>query len=57
MTQPNALLHQALNPAVLREVCQFWFRHIKEDDHLIVPDIEEALVWFSQDDSYDRECR
>lgn len=57
MTQSNALLHQALNPAVLREVCQFWFRHIKEDDHLIVPDVEEALVWFSQDDSYDRECR
>ncbi|KAH7013946.1 hypothetical protein EDB80DRAFT_680944 [Ilyonectria destructans] len=49
-------LHQVLNDKTLDAVRSFWFRHIPNDDHIIVPDKEEALVWFSQNDDYDQDC-
>lgn len=49
-------LSQMLDNSLLDRVRRFWFRHITDDHHLIVPDKEKALVWFSQDDEFDQEC-
>lgn len=49
-------LSQMLNNSLLDRVRRFWFRHITDDHHLIVPDKEEALIWFSQNDEFDQEC-
>ncbi|RSL81526.1 hypothetical protein CDV31_017026 [Fusarium ambrosium] len=47
---------QMLDHSLLDRVCQFWFRHITDDHHLIVPEKEEALIWFSQNDEFAKEC-
>ncbi|RYN79147.1 hypothetical protein AA0117_g4195 [Alternaria alternata] len=48
-------LEGVLSHAVLDSISNFWFRHL-EDDHVIVPGIEDATPWFSQSDAYDQEC-
>jgi hypothetical protein len=48
-------LESALSHAVLEGISDFWFRHL-EDDHVIIPGIEDATPWFSQNDAYDQEC-
>jgi hypothetical protein len=48
-------LDSALSHTVLECVSNFWFRHL-EDDHVIVPSIEDATPWFSQNDQFDQEC-
>ncbi|KAH7168165.1 hypothetical protein DER46DRAFT_501635 [Fusarium sp. MPI-SDFR-AT-0072] len=55
-TQAQVELYQVLNPSILDKVYEFWFRHLADDDHSVVPDKQEALVWFSQNDDYDKEC-
>jgi hypothetical protein len=55
-TQAQVELYQVLKPSILDKVYQLWFRHLADDDHSVVPDKQEALVWFSQDDDYDKEC-
>ncbi|KAI8722508.1 hypothetical protein NCS52_00394800 [Fusarium sp. LHS14.1] len=47
---------QMLDNNLLDRVRRFWFRHITDDHHLIVPDKEDALIWFSQNDEFDQEC-
>jgi hypothetical protein len=49
-------LHVALNHGFLDAISDFWFRHLKTDDHIIALDIEDAMPWFSQADAYDEEC-
>ncbi|KAH7182190.1 hypothetical protein DER46DRAFT_621101 [Fusarium sp. MPI-SDFR-AT-0072] len=54
--QPSVELSELLNPGVLANVREFWFRHLADSDHFVVPDKEEAYVWFSQNDDFDQEC-
>ncbi|KAM5526727.1 DUF924-domain-containing protein [Fusarium oxysporum f. sp. phaseoli] len=54
--QSSAELSQLLNPGMLANVREFWFRHLADSDHFVVPDKEEAYVWFSQNDDFDQEC-
>jgi hypothetical protein len=54
--QSPAELSQLLNPGMLANVREFWFRHLADSDHFVVPDKEEAYVWFSQNDDFDQEC-
>jgi hypothetical protein len=49
-------LEDALSHEFLEDVNEFWFRHLKNSDHIIAPDVEDAMQWFSQIDAYDREC-
>jgi uncharacterized protein (DUF924 family) len=51
----QATLESVLSHAVLEDISNFWFHHL-EDDHVIVPGIEDATSWFSQSDAYDQEC-
>jgi hypothetical protein len=48
-------LEGVLSHAVLDSISNFWFRHL-EDDHVIIPGIEDVTPWFSQSDAYDQEC-
>ncbi|KAG7408632.1 hypothetical protein Forpe1208_v012239 [Fusarium oxysporum f. sp. rapae] len=54
--QSSAELSQLLNPGMLANVREFWFRHLVDSDHFVIPDKEEAYVWFAQDDDFDQEC-
>ncbi|KAM0413597.1 hypothetical protein ACHAPT_013627 [Fusarium lateritium] len=55
-SQTAVELSQMLNNGLLDHIRRFWFRHITDEHHFIVPDKEEALVWFSQSDEFDQEC-
>ncbi|KAH7394650.1 hypothetical protein BKA66DRAFT_546827 [Pyrenochaeta sp. MPI-SDFR-AT-0127] len=39
----------------MHDISNFWFRHL-EDDHVIIPGIEDATPWFSQSHAYGQEC-
>lgn len=55
-SRPQTESSRVLNHGILEEVHRFWFRHLANEDHIVVPDKEEALVWFSLSESYDKEC-
>ncbi|KAL3486468.1 hypothetical protein BJX62DRAFT_246793 [Aspergillus germanicus] len=42
---------------ILKEVFQFWFSHIKSEEHLILPTQEDHKPWFVADTAFDQECR
>ncbi|KAL3440696.1 DUF924-domain-containing protein [Aspergillus insuetus] len=42
---------------ILDEVFQFWFSHIKSEEHLILPTQEDHKPWFVADTAFDQECR
>ncbi|KAM0080222.1 hypothetical protein ACKRZS_007628 [Fusarium odoratissimum] len=54
--ETSAELSRLLNPGTLANVREFWFRHLIDSDHFVVPDKEEAYVWFSRSDDFDQEC-
>lgn len=55
-SQTAVELSQMLDNSLLDHIRRFWFWHITDEHHFIVPDKEEALVWFSQNDEFDQEC-
>jgi hypothetical protein len=49
-------LSDVLSHEFLDSITDFWFRHLRNDDHIIALDVEDAMTWFSQDEAYDQEC-
>ncbi|KAH7113818.1 hypothetical protein B0J11DRAFT_595273 [Dendryphion nanum] len=52
----SSSLEKVVTHEFLDAVCHFWFSHINDSDHIIVPDIDDAMPWFSQSDAYDNSC-
>ncbi|KAH0361761.1 DUF924-domain-containing protein, partial [Aureobasidium melanogenum] len=60
MTETDSLkvLRDAFGPTVLGSVHDFWFSHLSDPSHTIVPSIEDLNVWFvDKSDEYDNACR
>ncbi|KAI9147355.1 Lysosomal alpha-glucosidase [Paramyrothecium foliicola] len=53
---PQGAASKKLNAALLQEVHYFWFRHIYDKDHLVVPSSQDPEIWFTQNNYYDQEC-
>lgn len=49
-------LKEALTPALLDEVRNFWFAHFPNEDALVLPGQSEMMKWFSKDDEFDKAC-
>jgi len=49
-------LEQTLTGSLLEAVGHFWFEHMVDDEHFVVPDKEDAGPWFSQTDAFDAAC-
>ncbi|KAH0279978.1 DUF924-domain-containing protein, partial [Aureobasidium melanogenum] len=57
-TGPTKELREAFFPDVLGSVHEFWFSHLSDSSHIIVPSIEDLNVWFvDKSDEYDNVCR
>lgn len=54
--QSRLPVEEILDHAVLDDVHRFWFRHIEDEERLVVPSQQDPLVWFSQNDDFDHEC-
>ncbi|KAH6690271.1 hypothetical protein F5X68DRAFT_202568 [Plectosphaerella plurivora] len=52
----TAKLRELLNPALFERLRHLWFGHISDEDHIFVPSIDEALVWFTRNDGFDNIC-
>ncbi|KAI5236308.1 hypothetical protein E4T47_08613 [Aureobasidium subglaciale] len=49
---------QTITPDILNSVHDFWFSHLPDKSHIIVPSTDDVRVWFmDQSDVYDEECR
>ncbi|KAG9848318.1 DUF924-domain-containing protein, partial [Aureobasidium melanogenum] len=60
MTETNLIkvLRETFAPDVLGSVHDFWFSHLSDPSHIIVPSIEDINVWFvDKIDEYDNLCR
>lgn len=57
-TESIKVLREAFAPDVLGSVHDFWFSHLSDLSHIIVPSIEDINVWFvDKNDEYDSLCR
>ncbi|KAG9943633.1 DUF924-domain-containing protein, partial [Aureobasidium melanogenum] len=55
---PLKTLREAFTPDVLNSVHDFWFSHLLDPSHTVVPSIEDLNVWFvDKSDDYDDDCR
>lgn len=60
MTEIDSLkiLREPFTSNVLGSVLEFWFSHLSDPSHTIVPSIEDLNVWFvDKSDEYDNACR
>ncbi|KAJ3547910.1 hypothetical protein NM208_g1257 [Fusarium decemcellulare] len=51
------MLEAELTSVLFDKVRRFWFQHIKDDQHIVVPSKDDAKKWFSRDESFDEACR
>lgn len=54
-TVPSAL-KQTLTPALLKDVRNFWFEHLSNEDSLILPGQSDMKRWFIRDAEFDKAC-
>ncbi|PNY25636.1 MFS sugar transporter [Tolypocladium capitatum] len=45
-----------LTPALLREVCGFWFEHLASPDSVVLPTQDDSKRWFFGGEELDRAC-
>ncbi|KAE8381116.1 hypothetical protein BDV26DRAFT_256125 [Aspergillus bertholletiae] len=50
-------LKAELTPTLFHMIRVFWFRHINDAQVIVVPGREDAVKWFSRDESFDQSCR
>ncbi|KAF2012410.1 DUF924-domain-containing protein [Aaosphaeria arxii CBS 175.79] len=53
---PDLSLKDIVTHQLLEDVHRFWFSHIVDADHIIVPDVKDAIPWFTQSNAYDSAC-
>ncbi|KAG9958971.1 DUF924-domain-containing protein, partial [Aureobasidium melanogenum] len=57
-TDPDNVLREAFAPDILDSVHDFWFSHLSDPSHVVVPGTEDVNVWFvDKSDEYDNVCR
>ncbi|KAG9520783.1 DUF924-domain-containing protein, partial [Aureobasidium melanogenum] len=57
-TDPLEAMREAFASDVLSSVHDFWFSHLSDPSHIIVPSIEDLNVWFvDKSDEFDNACR
>lgn len=47
---------QILTPALLGELQKLWFKHILNEDDMVVPCQESMMKWFKKDEAFDKTC-
>ncbi|KAL1962359.1 hypothetical protein VTN77DRAFT_9772 [Rasamsonia byssochlamydoides] len=52
----HAQLEKVLTPSLLQGVRDFWFQHVPDEEHLIIPGESELQRWFFKDAEFDRGC-
>ncbi|KAI4716180.1 hypothetical protein E4T48_07635 [Aureobasidium sp. EXF-10727] len=60
MSRPDTktALSEALSPALFTSLHDFWFQHLEDETHLVVPSTQELNVWFvDKSDDFDNTCR
>jgi len=53
----NALA-EAFASGILNSLHEFWFSHLQDETHIIVPSSKDIDVWFvDKSDEFDKSCR
>jgi hypothetical protein len=56
--RPKSLLAEAFASDILDSLQEFWFSHLADKTHVIVPSIQDINVWFiNKSDEFDDLCR
>lgn len=51
-------LVEAFASGILGSVLEFWFSHLLDPSHVVIPDTEDIKVWFvDKSEEFDNVCR
>lgn len=51
-------LAEAFASGILNTIQEFWFSHLQDETHIVVPSSKDIDVWFvDKSDEFDQSCR